>query len=586
MTPGSQPSTASLHRLNPAWISAALLGSVWASVEIVLGSFLHNIRMPMAGTFLAAFGVCLLVAGSQVWNVNGLLWRTGVICALMKSVSPSAVILGPMVGIVLESAVLEATTRLIGKNLLGYLAGGALAVSLPILQQITGVIVLYGFDAARLYVSLYDVAAKAFQWSTLGPVDIVLLLLLFTVILGLAAAIIGMAAGSRARSLPSSASTVALTATSSPFLSEDSDQRYSLPLLVSHMLLMPAGFAAVTYLPLWLSVVAVGLYLTFAVIRYPLTRRKFTRGRLWVEFGVVSILAGFLMGELTSKSPGWSWSGLVIGMQMALRASLVIAAFSSISFELRNPVVIRWFLHRGLGQLSSALDVAFEALPAVTDSLGEGRRFFTRPVDTVVRLLVTARDWLAARSQGGQPAVILLTGPQGSGKTGSVISLAESLRRYGLAIRGVASVCIMDEGSRAGYDVLDLHTGDRVALCRTGARDQPLSAGQFSFFREGFEFGFRILLNNTHQERAELVILDEVGPLELDGKGWSPALSEILRGDSTLLLLTVRPKLVDQVCHRWNLQPAALWDSERLNLADAARAVLNMTGRTGSLLAG
>jgi nucleoside-triphosphatase THEP1 len=569
VTPGSQPPSASLHHLNPAWISAALLGSVWASVEIVLGSFLHNIRMPMAGTFLAAFGVCLLVAGSQIWNVKGLLWRTGVICALMKSISPSAVILGPMIGIVLEAAVLEASTRLIGKNLIGYLAGGALAASLPILQQITGVI-----------------AAKSFQWSSLGAIDIVLLLLLLTVLLGFAAAIVGLIAGRRARTLPSSGFSDAQTGPSVPFLSEDSDQQYSLPLLVSHVLLMPAGFAAVTYLPLWLSTVAVGLYLTYVIIRYPLARRKFTHRRLWIEFGVVSILAGYLLGELTSKSPGWSWSGLVIGVQMALRASLVIAAFSSISIELRNPVVIQWFLHRGLGQLSSALDIAFEALPAITDALGEGRRFVIRPVDSIAHLLATARDWLAARGQGGGPAVILLTGPQGSGKTGSVVSLAETLRRNGVSVRGVASVCLMDQGRRTGYDALDLSTGDRVALCRTDVPDQLLSAGQFSFFPEGFEFGFRVLLNNRHREHPDLVILDEVGPLELDGKGWAPALSEILAGDAQLLLLTVRPKLVDRVCRQWHLQPAALWDSERLDLAEATRALLNMTGRSGSPLTG
>jgi nucleoside-triphosphatase THEP1 len=144
----------------------------------------------------------------------------------------------------------------------------------------------------------------------------------------------------------------------------------------------------------------------------------------------------------------------------------------------------------------------------------------------------------------------------------------------------------MDQGRRTGYDALDLSTGDRVALCRTDVPDQLLSAGQFSFFPEGFEFGFRVLLNNRHREHPDLVILDEVGPLELDGKGWAPALSEILAGDAPLLLLTVRPKLVDRVCRQWHLQPAALWNSERLDLAEATRALLNMTGRSGSPLTG
>ena len=80
--------------LDPLWMRAALLGSIWASSEIILGSFLHNVGIPFTGTLLAAIGTALAVAGSEVWGGRVLLWRSGLVCALMKSVSPSAVILG------------------------------------------------------------------------------------------------------------------------------------------------------------------------------------------------------------------------------------------------------------------------------------------------------------------------------------------------------------------------------------------------------------------------------------------------------------------------------------------------------------
>jgi len=34
------------------WLKAAMLGSLWASIEIILGSFLHNLHIPFSGTFL------------------------------------------------------------------------------------------------------------------------------------------------------------------------------------------------------------------------------------------------------------------------------------------------------------------------------------------------------------------------------------------------------------------------------------------------------------------------------------------------------------------------------------------------------
>ena len=59
---------------------------------------------------------------------NGLIWRAGIICALMKSISPSAVILGPMTGILTEALLVELSVWLFGKNIFGYLIAGALAV--------------------------------------------------------------------------------------------------------------------------------------------------------------------------------------------------------------------------------------------------------------------------------------------------------------------------------------------------------------------------------------------------------------------------------------------------------------------------
>ncbi|MBP1599578.1 MAG: hypothetical protein H6Q05_4955, partial [Acidobacteria bacterium] len=80
-----------------------MLGSLWAANEIVLGSFLHNVGVPFTGTILACIGVAVLVAGLRLWDDPGVVWRAGVICSLMKSISPSSVILGPMVGILAEA---------------------------------------------------------------------------------------------------------------------------------------------------------------------------------------------------------------------------------------------------------------------------------------------------------------------------------------------------------------------------------------------------------------------------------------------------------------------------------------------------
>ena len=58
------------RKLQTVWMKAAIVGGLWAAVEIILGSFLHNLRIPFSGTFLTIQGVILLIAflGSKARN--------------------------------------------------------------------------------------------------------------------------------------------------------------------------------------------------------------------------------------------------------------------------------------------------------------------------------------------------------------------------------------------------------------------------------------------------------------------------------------------------------------------------------------
>src|SRR6185503_3875682 len=105
------------------WRKAAVLGSLWASFEIVLGSFLHNAQFPLSGHLLTAIAIALLVAGRRLWPEQGLFWRAGLICAAMKSASPSAFLLSPMIAISIEGVLLEIGTSLGGGGALGLLLG-------------------------------------------------------------------------------------------------------------------------------------------------------------------------------------------------------------------------------------------------------------------------------------------------------------------------------------------------------------------------------------------------------------------------------------------------------------------------------
>ena len=141
--------------LSDKWLKAAVIGGLWASIEIVLGSFLHNLRIPFAGTILATQGILLVIAFGQVWKESGIIIRAGIITALMKSISPSSVILGPMIGIIMEAALLEIFLLIFGRGILGVIVSSSLALASALLHKVFSIIILYGWNIVMIYKNIY-----------------------------------------------------------------------------------------------------------------------------------------------------------------------------------------------------------------------------------------------------------------------------------------------------------------------------------------------------------------------------------------------------------------------------------------------
>jgi hypothetical protein len=201
---------------DPRWREAAVLGSLWAAAEIVLGSFLHNLKVPLRGHIMTAIGVMLLVAGHRRWPQRGVIWRAGLIAAAMKSASPSAVLLGPMLAIAIEGFAMELATRLAPRRLLGYLLGGALAMSWTMTHRLLSWLLTYGGNLVTVYTQLVAWAERQIGHVPLGAWGPVAALAAVNVLAGFAAAAAGWSV-SAAPPLPERAPSAAPPARSRPW---------------------------------------------------------------------------------------------------------------------------------------------------------------------------------------------------------------------------------------------------------------------------------------------------------------------------------------------------------------------------------
>ena len=532
------------------WRRAAALGSLWAAFEIVVGSFLHNLRVPFTGTLLASLGVLLMCAGVQVWRDRGLVWRAALICALMKSVSPSAVILNPMIGIFAEGLFVQAAISVFGAGALGCAVGGAAAVSLTLVQKIVSLVIVYGADIVRLYEGLVRHAARVTGWESLDPAGPLLLLLAVQGVLGASAGLAGWRLGKGFR--PGSyrpPAELPAAAPGRPRAEAGRPPQASLFALGLAVGALPAGLYWISVQPPAVSAPAIALVTGLAVWRYGGRLRRFRRPRLWIELAVVFLLSGLVLGALEGNAV----AGMRAGAQMILRAVYVIVMFSAISVELKHPRISAW-LHRGrFASAGAALQAAFAALPDFIGAIPGLRAALKNPAQVLAGLFDRVEYW---QNRVAAPPVVILTGEKGEGKTTLCSELAELVRARGGRVAGVLSPGFWDDGVRSGYQVEDLLTGRRKWLARRSEGPSDIRQGPYCFDEAALRFGRQALAAAAEAE-PDLVIVDEVGPLELRGEGWGSELDRFQAQQPCAMLWVVRPVLVDEARRRWPLLEGA-----------------------------
>lgn len=107
---------------------------------------------------------------------------------------------------------------------------------------------------------------------------------------------------------------------------------------------------------------------------------------------------------------------------------------------------------------------------------------------------------------------------------------------------GVVSPRLLQGDETEGYNVRRLGTGEERLLC---CRKPPgLACGCFFFRPEALAFANAALREAA--KSAEIIAIDEVGPLELAKAGFFPGLQACLSSQA-FLIVSVRPQLASAV---------------------------------------
>ncbi len=568
--------SANKKHLSEVWLKASILGANWAASEIILGSFLHNLHIPFKGNILTAIGLVLMIYVAYIWKDKGLFWRSGLICALMKTMSPSAVIFGPMAAIFAEAVLLEISTRIFGRNLPGFFIGSALAMLWILFQRIINIIIFYGFNIVEIYADLLRYTEKQLGINIDTFWLPVLILAGAYVLFGFFAALAGIKIGKQAGS---GSSDIKLRSPKSDLnfkTKPGAGFPYSIPWLVfSFTGLIAALVINTKFTPLvWMPVSAT--LVTVWVMRYKRAMRQLSRPKFWISFGVITLLASLLFSYFNNT--GW-YDGLIIGLQMNFRAAVVVVGFAVLSTELYNPVIRNFLANSVFKQVPAALEVAFESLPYVIANLPDPRKFLKDPADMIQLLVQFAENRYRELKEAGRDRVFIVSGRIESGKTTLLKDLASNLKRDNIPVGGVFSERIIGDGKTTGYNLVSFTTDEKVQYLKLRSNAINEEIGRWEIIPGSFTKGKK-MLSDRQLKGEKVIIIDEAGKLETEGKGWKEDIERLLAKPGVIIVISVRERYVKDIIRTFDLTAPAIFDASDPNAGhELSLQITDITGK-------
>ncbi|MFA7371870.1 MAG: nucleoside-triphosphatase [Sphaerochaetaceae bacterium] len=152
--------------------------------------------------------------------------------------------------------------------------------------------------------------------------------------------------------------------------------------------------------------------------------------------------------------------------------------------------------------------------------------------------------------------MIIVTGPRNSGKTTFLYALCARLERAGYSIGGIGQVPPLSKSAKTTLTLSDLMDGEVRVLMDTQARVGWARRGRFYIDYGAFEWANWRLME--HAKRADYLVIDEIGPIELTKGGFYPALEVIFNSYQGTVIAVVRDKLLDSFIKFYRLKTPLL----------------------------
>lgn len=132
--------------------------------------------------------------------------------------------------------------------------------------------------------------------------------------------------------------------------------------------------------------------------------------------------------------------------------------------------------------------------------------------------------------------IYIITGGKHAGKTTYLQKRIVELRSSGKTVAGIVSRGDFLKGKRHNFYTVNIDNQEEKLLMSADEIIDSNKIGKFYFSEKTFVWG-QVIIEKAILSTTEILVLDEIGRLELEDKGWANILSQMLKSDKELYLV-------------------------------------------------
>ncbi len=247
-----------------------------------------------------------------------------------------------------------------------------------------------------------------------------------------------------------------------------------------------------------------------------------------------------------------------ISLKILLRSLIIVFAWVFIAGPLFRQLLHAW-LRKKQVHSQAAIQNVLTLLPSTEKLIIFGwkqsarKKGFYRLGEWGKLVVVNA---LRAEQPALNDSIYILTGPIQTGKTTSLQQWAEKRED----VYGILTPII--NGKRV---FINVHTGEQWPMEASGTDKEVIIVGKYKFSKTGFDKAIETVRSSI--QTPGWLVIDEIGPLELKGDGFSDVLDEVrnTRKNYTILVVRDKERMVEKVKNEFRIiNPFILENISRL----------------------